>query len=208
MAHEELAELQRLWKAAEDKLKELERLTNQAFVPSVNELRYAGYHLLRHLREDGGNDLDEAQTHCKRALFDAHEFHIGFSLQQILQFDEEYRLVEVTPIVPDYPELTEKAYRAREFINDKLKSEHFSKEEHYQAAEGHAQTLQEIAQKLTRARPEMNKRLRSYSSGNRNIAIGILIALVIGIATILTTHYWPPATPPASPQQQPASSSS
>ena len=36
-----------LFDAAEDKIKEVEQLSEDLPIPSINELRYAGYHLAR-----------------------------------------------------------------------------------------------------------------------------------------------------------------
>jgi hypothetical protein len=39
----------------------------------VNQLRYAGNHLLEYLISSEESQLSEAEGHCSRALFDAYE---------------------------------------------------------------------------------------------------------------------------------------
>lgn len=196
MPHEDLQELQRLWKKAEDKLKEVERISEGVVIPSVNELRYAGYHLLKYLRDGSKEDLTKAQSHCQRALFDSHEFHIGLNLARIHKFEDDYRVVEVSPVIQNYPDLQVTAETARTFLATHSKGEHSSKEDHYEEAEAHALKLEAVNATLTAARPEMNKKLRNRGTDSRRfitiLGVGIL-TLLAAILTILATHYWPPS---------------
>jgi hypothetical protein len=75
-----------LFDKAEDKVKEVEQLAQELSVPSINELRYVGYHLARSFCEDNPQEINtqisKAQGHCKRAIYDAHEIGIIFMLEE------------------------------------------------------------------------------------------------------------------------------
>jgi len=51
-AGERFQEFRRLWTEAEARLKRTEHVSTLLIVPAVNELRYAGYHLLLSLAEE------------------------------------------------------------------------------------------------------------------------------------------------------------
>ena len=70
-----IEEIQTLYLSAENKIKHLEVVSREMCVPSINELRYAGNHLLKALTSysnDAKNEhLSKAKSHCKRAIYDA-----------------------------------------------------------------------------------------------------------------------------------------
>ncbi|MDQ6954812.1 MAG: hypothetical protein Q9M20_05155 [Mariprofundaceae bacterium] len=87
--------LRSLFDSAEIKLKETEQLCGDLAIPSVNELRYVGYHITKALCHDvDSNDYNEellrAERHCKRAVYDANEVGIEYLLRKIANFKEQY----------------------------------------------------------------------------------------------------------------------
>ena len=93
----------RQWDCSERKIKKVECLDKRIAIPAINELRYAGYHLVQFLKDNDRNgSLEKAKNHCKRAIYDASECGIVYCLERIDQFKDDYRLVEVAPVIPLY----------------------------------------------------------------------------------------------------------
>ena len=98
---------------AEQRLEQSEFFTGQVCVASINELRYAGCHLLRatcpdtpqldELKEaqhhyadpvDGADrEIARAIDHCKRAKYDAIAFDAHGAIRWLDLFKEDYRLI-------------------------------------------------------------------------------------------------------------------
>ena len=84
---EQLERLRSAYEEADKAVKQYERYTLAAPVAAVNQLRYAGYHLLQAQllaaqSKDAGPHLENAFCHCRRAWSDAFEgiiySHLGF----------------------------------------------------------------------------------------------------------------------------------
>ena len=102
---------------AEQRIKRAESRTGKNPFPAVNELRYAGRHVLcaqgdrehpgeadevvdhedRDLRYEGrANELRRAKDHCRRARYDAIEFEALVHIKAIELFTRDYRLVSLS----------------------------------------------------------------------------------------------------------------
>jgi hypothetical protein len=93
---------------AESAIKQNERLTLSIPLPSINQLRYASYHLIKFLQcsiDDASKSyhLDCALGHCKRARFDAIDGIIYSCLDFITAFQKLCRSrIGLEDIYPDY----------------------------------------------------------------------------------------------------------
>ncbi len=68
----------------EKRLKKVEHLTSEVAIPAINQLRYAGQHLVRILgdcSQTPQKELEQAENHCKRASFDACEDGLIYCLE-------------------------------------------------------------------------------------------------------------------------------
>ena len=74
--------IRKLYEEAEEALKRYERISLANLAPALNELRYAGHHLLE--ADGAGNEADKSQqltrakAHCERARYDAKEATMVF----------------------------------------------------------------------------------------------------------------------------------
>lgn len=86
--------LRAAYKKAEDAIHELGIEVDGADLAAVNELRYAGNHILRSLTTTDSSkrseELDKAQRHCERAVYDAYDSAIYFHLSRFNQFRDRY----------------------------------------------------------------------------------------------------------------------
>ena len=90
---------------AERRMKKIEWMDGTD-VPSINELRYVGYHLFKACQQDDTvlqrEELRRAERHCKRASFDALELGMITQLERINDFVTDYKDYPVSDDLPDY----------------------------------------------------------------------------------------------------------
>lgn len=179
----DLKQIRELFDEAESALKFIERYHDEGLIaPSVNELRYAGYHVLRACTSDDDDDrndqLARAAKHCKRATYDAFEVGILNHLENIALFEKDYRLAPIVPVVPNYLDLRRKAKAAKDFIND---SNRDNRDQHYARCRTHLESLQDICATLDEARIELNKTLAT----RRKQAIATALAILVSLAGVI-----------------------
>jgi len=122
---------------AEARLKQAENKADRVPVSVVNELRYAGCHVLRalcpaiaqtdetdttqsHDSDRPGESHPDAEVrratdHCKRARYDAIEYETIQRLKKVTLFQEDYRLV-ISPEMPKVNEALQAAYDAQQMV--------------------------------------------------------------------------------------------
>lgn len=190
-----------LFDKAEDKVKEVEQLAQELSVPSINELRYVGYHLARSLCEEDHQEFDaqisKAKGHCKRAIYDAHEIGIIFMLEQIKLFNEEYSKYSgsVIEVLPSYTLELTTASKASQFIAAVKEKHRDNRDAYYEACQPHYVSLRETLEKLTIATPLINQKITEKKENDRKntrrfittcllTSLGIIVSLGIGITVI------------------------
>lgn len=99
------------YKVADEQIKQCERYTLASPSAAVNQMRYAGSHLLKFIKggtENANDDIkreniEKATNHCKRAAFDALENLIFAQLEFISDFQVLCRSKrDVETVYPDY----------------------------------------------------------------------------------------------------------
>lgn len=212
---EQYARVRELFRAAESRLKTVERLGGETLIPAINELRYVAYHVLESLacedEHERDKHLQEAEFHAIRARYDSAEAAIIELITEFDQFVDDFRLIPITDVVSDYLEMCEVVDEARDAIEDLEGRNHVDRHEEFT---GHFDKLTAILRRLRPAREELKKKLR-----NRDLTVGslylagiaILVMIVVGIATIyvpplLNKTAPPPATAPVKAIAKPASS--
>lgn len=179
-----------LWEQAERDVKVSEQVESKLLIPSINELRYAGYHHIQALKAgDDATRLDElgkAQKHCQRASYDALELVVVYHLERIKKFRDDYRMVEITPVISDYQAHCRVVREVSDFLGSVQKD---SREAHYREIRGQIKRIQETADALEDARPELNKALIAASkrrfSGRITLAVAIAGVIVGALASPL-----------------------
>lgn len=179
---QKLSDLHTLYSEAEEALKYFETLNRKVSVPSVNQLRYAGFHILKGLVNDalsfdeGLKELDLALGHIKRALFDVYEHCALFSLDHIVKFNDDYRDIPVSPVIPD---IVQVKGRVREIIEDlsRFKNRNEDRYLHFQSCRSHYKELEQVAYRLDSAREELNKIIEGKNRQKLYNIIMFLVAL-------------------------------
>lgn len=191
-----LAHIADLFKEAEVAIKEIEDFGSELVVPAVNQLRYCGNHLVRYLSNtDKKEELEDSVKHCKRAVYDAYESAIAYHLLEFNKFREDYRKVQITPVIPDYADIQQKIKEARDFIRNN--SEGKTRGEVYQDGRKHLQLLANNVEKLNSSRDELNKAIRKERTTLLVQFFGGIVATAALIITLITliTVYFPPTSP-------------
>ena len=102
--------VKRHYRRAERAIKRCDSLADAVPTPALNQLRYAGYHILVAISADKGGDaaktaqeLLEAEEHCRRAWLDAFDSVTRYHLNVIRTFEErQYPLRIIEKHIPDF----------------------------------------------------------------------------------------------------------
>lgn len=180
----------RLFDEAEAKVKEVEQLSSDLSIPSINELRYVGYHLTKALCQQTddtiSSDLDKAERHCKRAIYDAVEIGVIYLLEKIQEFQQDYgHRVEIITVIPNYIDLCANAHDTREFISHIKENCEKDRDRYYKECQPHYITLKDIYRKLDLARPEINKHITENNRSDRKATRRFVVTVIIGLLALI-----------------------
>lgn len=90
-------------------------------IPSVNELRYVGFHLLKSM-ESGiiedvqAEELRRAKRHCERACYDAVELGVLQLLREVSNFQVKYQNYNTASHMSDYHSLLTECESIKDFM--------------------------------------------------------------------------------------------
>lgn len=176
------------YKKADDFCKEVQAFVSEAGIPAMNELRYAGYHLLGAINDHGSlvdkAELISAINHAKRACYEAGEAGILIALDQINAFKNDYKNVVVTTVVKNYNDIKLDAARAQQRI--KSERDHASPDgTDYDDYVTHFKLLRDHCLALDMARDELNKLVRNEAKVARRWLIALLATILFGVAAII-----------------------
>ena len=115
-----VARLRALYDEAECFARRVGEFRSTVPIPAHNELRYAGYHLLKGLGDDGqvvdAAEIERAIQHCKRAMYEAAEAGILQAIQEFKEFRLEYKGIVIGTTVDSYTQMRVRANRARDLV--------------------------------------------------------------------------------------------
>jgi hypothetical protein len=180
MNEERLRKIQGLYKDTELRIKLVEsRGDGRLTIPSINQLRNLSYHLLRYfLNGHNEEELNEAEHHCSRALFDTYELEALFYMKAFSVFQEEFSDIPISETVPSYLEWQQTHADIKHFITTHYQTD--DRYKYYQEFTPYIEALIEIDRKLPHAREALVKR-RMLDSRNRQLAHASIAVGVFGI---------------------------
>lgn len=198
-----IKEIVDLFDCAESYVKELEQYAEQLSIPSINELRYVGYHLARALTSTGSEELDDqihkAKGHCRRAIYDAHELGIIYCLEQVKQFKVRYNGNGhiVTRVISDYSDCLAVAKEASRFIAEANKNGRHDRDSYYEKCRPYFERIREVCDKFNEISPHVDsaisKEAQKATVATRRFRIQFtlsLVALVVAVAVGSTVIYF------------------
>lgn len=174
------------YQEAEDAIKIVEHTHNKGMItPAINELRYAGNHILKALssesHESQTEDLIRAERHCQRAIYDAIEVGALDCFAVFDVFQDDYKLFEVSEVCPEYNETLDMVDSVRNFVRDAQKSQ---KEDFYKELQKKYQPLKEAVDRLDRRRPQINVIMNKRRRRGFYVVAGLIVAL-LGVGATL-----------------------
>lgn len=190
---QQLQEIIDLFDEAELKIKEIERLCGELTIPSLNQLRYVGYHLTKAIIHDDNQvvfdeELKCSKNHAKRAIYDTYEAGILYLLEKIEDFQlKTADSSQTINALPNYTELCVKAQAASDFLQ-KVRLEKKEREEYYDKCEPHISALKNVYHQFKISVPIIKKleleSLNSEKKNTRRFLVTVFLSL-FGISIIV-----------------------
>lgn len=181
--------LRSAYKEAEDAIHSLGIEGEGVDTLAINELRYAGYHLLKSLTASGDTERDEelrrAESHCERALYEAHDAAIFFRLNLYQKFTEDYATVVVSDVVENYVEIAKIMKRAKHLL-EQARSTTANRSEYYSSIRAVYSNIADASDTLEAARDELNKRTAVARDQTRRSWRQPIVAAIVGGAVSAT----------------------
>lgn len=191
---ERFAGLYELFRQAEIQLKQTEEIDRNLTIPAVNELRYVAFHLLRALSEQDSNgfdaDIERAENHAKRAIYDAAEASILSLLEKAEAYQADFRTLEcTTEVLPNYVDLLRQLEKIRRGVSDIRASEelYLNRQQYYPQVIESIADLRELVATLEQADPLIRVKSRKKAIQLLLLVISVLAA-IFGIAVSVGLH--------------------
>lgn len=181
--------IEKNFKDAESKIKSAELLDQTISIPSINELRYAGHHILRatQLKEEDEilEELDKANRHTKRSFYDAVEASILYKLQKIENFDKEYKLIpETITVIDNY---NYKLSQVSDIVQEIEDINIDSRDEKYKIIEDHYKTIKEINNEFQMSIPTIVNLIDKNEQTEKKEHRRFVLQLIMGAIAIIVT---------------------
>lgn len=174
-----------LFDDAEAAIKDVEGLDLGLAIPSINQLRYVGRHLLDALGKSGADQEEEikrAQRNAQRAIYDAKEICFSFLIFEIDHFRKSFEDIPIANTIGDYVNWMATTREARHyFTNPKRRGD--DRWKYYQGAKEHVTKLWKIYYQLPDAEEELKKVRDAKKSDARRFWISITIATTLSTIT-------------------------
>ena len=188
---EQHRQLRVAYKEAEDAIHSLGIEGSGVDLLAVNELRYAGYHLLKSLTASNDSERDEelrrASGHCERALYEAHDAAIFYRLEQYRRFKEDYATVVVSEVIENYIDIVKTMRRTRQLLEDVRKAT-TDRSQYYLDIRNVYAEIAEASETLEAARDELNKHLVRDQVQDRRWWVQVTVGFIgasLGAAAML-----------------------
>lgn len=184
---DKLAKLKIEYDNADRLARDVQSFVKKAGIPAINELRYAGHHLLLSLTEPETSselELDRAISHCQRASYDASEAGVFVAFKKIEQFKDDYAKIPIVDVVSDWIEVLANCDSAREaIIESRQRGEDRAVD--YRKHKKNFDALSATCARLDHARVELNKVIEARAASGRKTACGLVLAATGIVVAIL-----------------------
>jgi hypothetical protein len=111
---------------------------------------------------------------------------VFYCLKQIRTFNEDYKNIVITDILPDYGDCLTLAEDAKDLLTNKICANAIDeREKHYKEMDAHFIELEKWPKRLTAIRPEANKEIDRINRKNLTAATMIFLAALGVIVAIL-----------------------
>lgn len=179
---EALQEVVESYEAADRFVREVGTFSKKAVIPALNELRYAGHHVIQAIdhndrRVVDADKLRSARSHCRRAMYEASEAGIMFAASAVLSVHAAYPNIVISEVVRDYHEFRVRAKRAQDLVN-RGRADRASVLDHTHAYMEAFRGLREAVDVLDAASDDLNAKVAARQLGDRRFFQRIALAIV------------------------------
>ena len=190
---DELQILLDLFEQAETKIKNAELITSEGvLIPSINELRYVGHHIVRSLLSDDAKEIQaervRAINHVKRAIYDIDESLLIYYIESAVNFKEKYNDSGfTTEVVTDYPEKLAMLDEANKSIQQLREdnNNYRDREQFYQKLNPYLDKLSKIVAIFEQSAPLIANKQQDKGNQDRKSKRRFIIMALIGIIGII-----------------------
>lgn len=190
---DELQILLDLFEQAETKIKNAELITSEGvLIPSINELRYVGHHIVRSLLSDDAKEIQaervRAINHVKRAIYDIDESLLIYYIESAVNFKEKYNDSGfTTEVVTDYPEKLAMLDEANKSIQQLREdnNNYQDREQFYQKLNPYLDKLSKIVAIFEQSAPLIANKQQDKDNQDRKSKRRFFIMALIGIIGII-----------------------
>ena len=195
MTETRIAGIRRLYDLADQFAREVGEMRSQVMIPAINELRYAGHHVLQSISDEGVVDIEkfgQAESHCKRAMYEAAEAGIMFCLDYMKEFNSEFSDLVISEVIEDYQDRRARARQAQELVNQG-RSDRISVEDHVPQYMEEFRVVRKAMEYFDLHRDDLNAKRaqatenrRRYEGGRRrDLTRILLIVLAIVVSAVV-----------------------
>lgn len=189
-------DVRRLYCKAEQAIKLIETAIEYSLdVSAINQLRYAGRHIVDALQETPPNEeeLRRAARHCQRAIYDCFDIGISFYIADQIKFENDYCLLpEVYSFVDNFEEIITERKNAEKFLREVRSGDKENKADYYEKAEEIFLKLDQSSNKLFLSRSKLNpilqRDIKAEAKEKKEIrmyAVAILLTFIFGVPQFL-----------------------
>ena len=191
-----IGEVFECFKNTEHKIKQFEKEHGELSIPSINELRYVGYHFaeatLATSEVSIRANIQKALNHCKRAKFDTYEASTTLILERIKNFHSTYsHIKETQDIITDYVGDLANVQRITNELQEIVSASYETREQYYEAIGNNHDELKLLSQKFELAKPQIELLVddnnKKKKSSTRRFVTTLMVSL-LGITAILSVR--------------------
>jgi hypothetical protein len=194
LVRDDFSRLRTEYDIADKVMKDVQAFVEEAGIPAINELRYAGYHLLNAISpldadSSSSDELMRALNHCKRATYEASEAGLLTAFGKISEFKADYQQVVVSSVVQDWTEILAKCDTYRDRITEARQTGDDRSIDHTKFRDAFLD-LVAVCRRLDHARDELNKQIEQKQVDARRFIVTTVLAglgVVLAIGAIVVT---------------------
>lgn len=174
------------FESAEKLTKSVEEFRDEAGLPAINELRYAGKHAVNFVAaEVSGKVADLGQiisaiNHCKRAAYEAGEAGILTALSVVARFKDSYTDVTISDVVTNWVDILKRCDEIRDLLTRNRIPGPDRSADHHMYSDFFGE-LQSYCRTLEYSRDEMNKKVEKLQSDAQKFFLTVVITCVLAV---------------------------
>lgn len=182
-------ELRSFYEQAQRYIKISEEINGEIPIPAVNELRNAGYHIVKFIantpEENKEYEYIRAKSHIQRACYEALDASLIFLIEIIKEFKNSYKNYPISNVIPDYHDAL-KAVKQAKTILEQGRDSSENRDNDFRKREECVKQLKKFTDNLDIYREEIDTRI---SHDKRQRWINFFLTLISGIIVGLLTAY-------------------